>query len=163
MAFFPSKLSRVGLVAALGLFATAGCGGGSATPDATGMLSSCDTETRAPKYMPNFSVTSNSGAFTAVLVESVPGPPVRYTNDWTVRILDASGNPVSGLAFTALPKMPDHTHPTNVVPVVTDKGGGVYDLSPVYLFMPGYWTVTLTLPLASGGTDDVVFPVCIPS
>jgi hypothetical protein len=163
MAFFPSKMSRAGLAAALGLLATAGCGGGAAEPDATGMLSSCDTETRAPRYKPNFTVTSDSGAYTAVLVESVPGPPIKGTNDWTVRILDAGGNPVPGLAFTALPKMPDHTHPTSVVPVVSDKGGGVYDLSPVYLFMPGYWTVTLTLPLDSGATDNVVFPVCIPS
>ena len=162
MAFFPSKMSRVRLVAGLGLLATAGCGGGAA-PDATAMLSSCDTETRAIKYMPNLTLSSESGAFTAVLVESRPGPPIKGTSDWTVRILDASGNPVAGLAFTALPKMPDHTHQTSVVPVVTDKGGGVYDLSPVYLFMPGYWTVTLTLPLASGATDNVVFPICIPS
>jgi hypothetical protein len=132
-------------------------------PDATGMLSSCMTETRAIPYAPGLSRTSDSGAFTAVLVDSVPGPPIKGTNDWTIRILDASGNPVAGLALTAVPKMPDHTHPTSVFPVVTDKGGGLYDLAPVYLFMPGYWTVTLTLPLASGSSDTVVFPICIPS
>jgi YtkA-like len=162
MAFFESKLWRFAGLAGLATLAAAGCGAAAPQPaDTTAMLSSCDTETRAMPYAPNSSRTSASGSFTGVLVDSVPGPPIKGTNDWTVRILDAGGNPVAGLAFTALPKMPDHTHPTSVVPVVTEKGGGLYDLSPVYLFMPGYWTVTLTL--SADPNDDVVFPVCIPS
>jgi hypothetical protein len=127
------------------------------------MLSSCATETRAIPYAPNLSRTSESGAYTAVLVDSSPGPPVKGTNDWTVRILDAGGDPVDGLTITGLPKMPDHTHPTTVLPVVTGRGGGTYDVSPVYLFMPGYWVVTLTLQPPMGAADTVTFPVCIPS
>jgi hypothetical protein len=162
MAFFASKISPA-RAAGLALAAVVGCGGQSATPDATtGMLSSCKTETRAIPYAPGLSRPSDSGAFTAVLVDSVPGPPIKGSNDWTVRILDGGGNPVDGLTVTALPKMPDHVHPTSVVPVVTAKGGGVYDLAPVYLFMPGYWVVTLTLQPASGPSDTVTFPVCIP-
>jgi hypothetical protein len=163
MAFFSNKMScaRATLIAAV---AATGCGGGgAATPDASGMLSSCATETRAIPYSPNLSRMSDSGAYTAVLVDSVPGPPIKGTNDWTVRLLDASGNPVAGMAMTAKPTMPDHVHPTTVLPVVTEQGGGLYDVSPVYLFMAGYWVVTLTLQPASGATDTVTFPVCIPS
>lgn len=163
MAFFANKLSVAVVVAGLGSLAGGCGGGGGTTPDSKGMLSSCATETRAIPYMPNLSRMSDSGAFTAVLVDSVPGPPIKGINDWTVRILDAGGNPVAGLAITATPKMPDHNHPPNVVPVVTDKGGGVYDLAPVFLFMAGYWTVTLTIQPASGALDTVTFPVCIPS
>jgi hypothetical protein len=164
MAFFSNKMS-LARAALLATCAAAGCGsgGGAASPDATGKLSSCATETRAVMYTPNLSRMSDMGAFTAVLVDSEPGPPIKGTNDWTVRILDAAGNPVDGLAITAVPKMPDHPHPPSVLPVVTDKGGGVYDLAPVYLFMAGYWTVTLTLQPTAGAADTVTFPICIPS
>ena len=161
MALVPSKLF---FARTLALAATvAGCGGTSAAPDETGMLSSCATETRAIAYAPGLSRTSDSGAFTAVLVDSDPGPPIKGTNDWTVRILDANGAPVDGLTITGLPRMPDHVHPTSVLPVVTPKGNGTYDVSPVYLFMPGYWVVTLTMQPATGPADTVTFPICIPS
>jgi hypothetical protein len=170
MAFFASKMSparAIGLAGGLALaagLALSGCGSSPpASADATGKLSSCDTETRAIPYMANLTRRSDSGAFTAVLVDSVPGPPIKGSNDWTVRIVDAGGAPIDGLTVTAAPKMPDHVHPTSVLPVVTAKGGGVYDLAPVYLFMPGYWVVTLTLQPASGPSDTVTFPVCIPS
>jgi hypothetical protein len=172
MAFFPNKMlvprARVliGSLAAVacGLGLGLGCGGdSSATADAGAMLSSCATETRAIAYTPNLARMSASGAFKAVLVKSVPGPPAEYSNDWTVQILDANGAPVDGLTMTGLPRMPDHTHPTSVIPVVTPKGGGLYDVSPVFLFMPGYWETTLTLQPATGAKDTVMFPFCIPS
>jgi hypothetical protein len=44
---------------------------------------------------------------------------------------------------------------------VTPTGSdGTYAITPLYLFMAGYWEVTLTIQV--GATrDDVVFPVCI--
>jgi hypothetical protein len=158
MAFSSSKMPLVLVLAAV----AGGCGGTPATAD-SGMLSSCATETRAIKYMPNLTRTSMSGMYTAVLVESQPGPPIKGSNNWTVRILDASGAPVDGLTVKGTPKMPDHSHPTSVLPVVTAKGGGIYEVAPVYLYMPGYWVVTLTLQPASGPADSVTFPVCISS
>jgi hypothetical protein len=164
MPFFSSKMSSVLVAAGLLL---AGCGsGGAGAPaaaDASDMLASCTMETRAVTYMPSLPRKSTSGAFTAVLVSSVPGPPIKGSNDWTVQILDASGAPVDGLTMTGVPRMPDHTHPTSVKPVVTAKGGGLYDVSPVYLFMPGYWETTLTFQTQGGVKDTVVFPFCIPS
>jgi hypothetical protein len=162
LAVFSNKVWRGGAFVLAVSSTTVGCSAGAAPAD-SGMLSSCATETRAIAYAPNLSRASASGAFTAVLVESDPGPPIKGSNDWTVRILDANGAPVDGLVVTGLPRMPDHTHPTSVLPVVTAKGGGTYDVSPVYLFMPGYWVVTLTLQPAAGAADTVTFPFCIPS
>jgi hypothetical protein len=157
MAFSPTKVC---VLLTLGL---AACGGSTPAADQSSMLVECETQTHTAPYMPDLSQPSAMGTYTGVLVASVPGPPIKGSNDWTVKILDAAGNPVDGLAVTALPKMPEHTHPTSVIPAVTPEGGGLYDLNPVYLFMPGYWTVTLTLTPTTGMPDAVVFSVCIPS
>jgi hypothetical protein len=154
------------LTLAAGLAAVvAGCGG-SGAPDESdaGALYSCKQETRADPYVPGLTRTSVSGAFRAVLVESVPGPPIKGQNVWTVQIFDASGTaPQDGLTVTAVPSMPDHVHPVGVKPVVTPKndGTGTYVLDPVYLFMPGYWEVKLTVQPAAGPKDTIVIPMCI--
>jgi hypothetical protein len=64
--------------------------------------------------------------------------------------------------------MPDHQPGTSVVPGVTAQSGGNYQISPLYLFMSGYWeiTVNLTPPAAAGTTagphETALFKVCIP-
>jgi hypothetical protein len=147
---------------------TNGCGGqnGAADPGADGsaLLYSCATETRAVPYTANLSRPSLSGNSTAILVKSDPAPPIKGTNDWTLKILDASGNPESGLTIKASPWMPDHGHGPSVQPVVTPVSGpsGVYLASPVYLFMAGYWEVTFTWQPATGAQESAVFPICIP-
>jgi len=97
-----------------------------------------------------------------VLVASDPGPPVKGSNTWTVRILDPGGTPTDGLAMTVLPFMPDHGHGSTVKAAVTPMGDGVYVIKPLYLYMPGYWEVTLTVQPTGGTKDSVMFPVCIP-
>lgn len=159
---------RQALALAAGLAAVAaGCGSNAAPAETdAGTLYSCDVEARAVKYMPGLERVSVSGAFKAVLVESVPGPPIKGKNVWTVQILDASGaRPQDGLTVTADPSMPDHTHPTAVKPVVTPKndGSGTYVLDPVYLFMAGFWEVKLTVLSANAPKDTIIFPVCISS
>ena len=163
MTALATQARMLALTLALGA-ALAGCGSPDTETADAGLLYSCAMETRAVAYTPGLRRASVSGAFTAVLVESVPGPPARGSNRWTVQILDAGdGTPPAGLTMTALPSMPDHAHPTTVKPVVTpaNDGTATYTLDPVYLFMPGYWEVTLTLQPPSGPKDTVVFPVCI--
>jgi hypothetical protein len=163
----PTRRRQVrALALAAGLAAVvAGCGSNSAPPDETdaGALFSCAGETRAVQYMAGLTRTSVSGGYQAVLVESVPGPPIKGQNAWTVQIFDGSGAPQDGLTVTATPTMPDHVHPTGVKPVVTPKndGTGTYEVAPVYLFMAGYWEVRLTLQPQSRPKDTVVFPLCI--
>jgi YtkA-like len=159
-----AKLAPPVLGAALAAALGAGCGPAPSTEAVdSGLLYSCATETRAVPYAPNLERDSMSGAFKAVLVDSVPGPPIKGSNVWTVKITDAAGAPQDGLTVTASPYMPDHRHPTTVKAVVTpaNDGTGTYKLDPVYLFMPGFWEVTLTLLPATGPKDTVVFPICI--
>jgi hypothetical protein len=158
--------SRLALVLTLVLAGAGvvGCGSpSSASPDTSSELSSCSSETRAIPYTPGLSRPSTSGALTAVLVKSDPGPPIKGTNTWTLKIVDANGAPQDGLSITTVANMPDHNHPPGVVPVVTDEGGGVYEATPVYLFMAGYWEVTFSWTPQNGAKESVMFPICIPS
>jgi len=149
-------------VAALA-FAPLACDGAPAASDGedSAALSSCMTTTGALPYSPNMSLMSTSGAFKVVLVDSMPGPPIKGTNTWTIKIVDESGAPQDGLTITPSANMPLHNHPPSVMAAVTPMGGGVYELSPVYLFMAGLWDVTLTWVPASGVKESVVFPMCV--
>lgn len=156
---FRSRITGWGLGA---LLTVAACDGGSPGPGLDGAaLFSCETETRDVDYMPNLERASPSGAWKAVLVASEPGPPVKGTNTWTVRVLDGAGATRDDVTVTARTFMPDHNHGSTVKAVVTPMGGGVYRVAPLYLYMPGLWQVTLDLDTPAG-PDSVMFPVCIP-
>jgi len=128
------------------------------------MLYSCDSDTRAPKQMDGLTETSAKGTFVATVMSIDPAMTVKGTNSWTVQIADMTGAPVDGLAMNIVPFMPDHQHGTSIAPVATGQGGGVYSITPLYLYMEGYWTVTITLqPMSgSGTTDTVIIPACVP-
>lgn len=123
-------------------------------------LFSCETETRAVPYSADLTRSSSSGAWQAVLVASDPGPPIKGSNTWTVRILDGAGATRDDVVVTARTFMPDHNHGSTVKAVVTPMGAGVYRVAPLYLYMPGLWQVTLDID-APTGPDSVMFPVCI--
>lgn len=149
-----------GLMGAAALAATAmGCGGGAENTD--GALFSCETETRAVEYMPGLTRTSASGAWQAVLVTSEPGPPIKGTNTWTMKVLDAAGAAHDDITVTARTFMPDHNHGSTIKAHVTPTGDGRYRVTPLYLYMPGLWQVTLDVETADG-PDSVMFPICIP-
>jgi hypothetical protein len=68
---------------------------------------------------------------------------------------------VSGATITVKPWMPDHGHGTSAQALVTPSATtGQYVIDPLYLFMAGYWTVTLTITSGSV-TDTVVFSLCL--
>jgi hypothetical protein len=131
-------------------------------------------------YAPGVTATSSGGTFQATLVSNQPGypvdggapaatgPEVRGVNTWLVAIADGTGAPVDGLTVGASPYMPDHLHGSTVAPQTTAVGSGHYVVSPLYLYMTGYWEVTLTLqpPAVDGGavprSETVVFKTCIP-
>jgi hypothetical protein len=163
----------------------AGCSGGSATGDGSALATGdsqfmdCSLETRATPYSPGLVVRSTGGQLDVTLVDNRPGtadannPPgnwVKGSNTWDLKVADTSGTALPGLALTAMPKMPDHNHGTSITPVTTDEGGGSYVVSPLYLYMGGYWRVTLDVRAAAsdGGAasgirpDSAIFNVCIP-
>jgi YtkA-like len=159
----PLPVRRAGAMLVLAA-AAGGCGAPAAADDASvGPLYSCAAETRAVQYAPNLERTSASGKFKGILLQSTPAPPARGSDTWTVKMLDANDVALDGLQMTASPYMPDHHHPTTVPATVTPLGGGTYTVTPVYFFMPAYWTITFKLhPEDDVTMDGVVFPICIP-
>jgi len=163
------RRSRLGLtligmlIVATGLPSCSGSGGdpGSDAVDA-GLFYDCTTEPRAVAAVPGLLRVSSTGIMQATLESLTPNSLVKGPNSWTVGLSDAAGATLAGATIKAVPFMPDHGHGTSVKAVVTDLGAGVYGLTPLNLYMAGYWEVTLTVTPASGGSDSIVFPVCIP-
>jgi hypothetical protein len=147
------------------------CGQSAVRPDdaATGddAFVTCETDTRAMPYSPGMAVDSSAvpPLFHLTLVESVPGPPVKGRNTWTVEVDEiATGAPLDDLELTVMPYMPDHQHGTTAVGV-TPAGAGTYTLWPVNLYMSGVWQVRFTIvgaQIGGGTADSAVIPVCIP-
>mgnify|MGYP001561145957 CR=1 FL=1 len=126
--------------------------------DAT--LYNCATETRADTYAPNMVKIGSQGLYQFVLVESVPAPPAKGDNTWTLRILDLNDMGIDGATLTVTPFMPDHGHGTAIEAVVTPGGNGTYTADPVNLWMPGLWRTTIAVN-DGGAVDDAVFAFCI--
>lgn len=117
--------------------------------------SQCDT------YSEGLTKKSDAGLVSVVLESSTPAPPARANNDWMVRVLDATGAPISDAEVTVTPYMPKHGHGTSVKAVVTRMGDGLYELDPVNFVMAGVWEVTIDVKLADGQTDKALFTLCI--
>ena len=76
-------------------------------------------------------------------------------------MVDSGGAPVDGATLEVTPFMPDHGHGTSINAVVTPSGSnGEYDVTPVNMWMPGYWEVTVDID-DQGTADSAVFKVCI--
>ncbi len=114
---------------------------------------------RAQAYAPDMQVAGSGGVYTFVLVSSTPAPPADENNVFVVKLLDASGQPVTGATMTATPTMPQMSHGTSKV-TVTDNGDGTYTLQPLYLFMAGLWQVALTAQSGSS-KDHASFFFCV--
>jgi hypothetical protein len=140
---------------------------------------SCAAETRATPYQPGMQVTSTNGTFIVKLLSNTftdsTGKPKdqaftkgidvwRVEVDWTSTMA-----PMDGLAIRVDPEMPDHNHGTTPVGVAAVGSGGMYVLTPVNLYMAGYWVVTLSidaaqLPATSDASDagtDAALPAPI--
>ena len=141
-----------------------------ATLPAVGML--C-TDVRADDWKLPLTKPTASGALKVTLLSSQADVPVigDSKTTWTIAVADATtGAPVTGAAVSVLPWMPDHGHGTSVKAVVTESAStpGQYALEPLYFFMAGYWTVTITVNGGSAGTaadggaaDSVLFSLCL--
>lgn len=145
-----------------------------ATPDATtpdaapadappidGAPKFCDAETRDDTYTPGM-VKLGANGYEFELVSSTPGPPRKGNNAWVLQLRHPA--PLDGLHLRVVPFMPDHGHGTAVQAVVTPAGNGTYDVSPVNLFMTGFWSVGIdALDPAAGDAvlDHVAFLFCV--
>src|SRR5438876_381044 len=76
-----------------------------------------------------------------------------------LQVVDASRGPVDAvipLMNGVSPYMPDHQHGTSIAPVATGQGSGGYQVTPLYLYMSGYWEITLDM-LAPPAADASAF------
>jgi hypothetical protein len=89
-------------------------------------------------------------------------------NMWTLKILDASGQPVKD-ATLSFPKnghpgdpwMPDHTHGTTPAKAKNNMDG-TYTITPLYFFMGGVWSLFISATSGSV-TDTTTFTFCVGS
>lgn len=138
-------------------FLSAGCTSHDGHQD--GMTFTCADDGRAPEWIANYAA---SGTTIKVTVNSDPAPPAKGDSTWTILVTDQNDTPLDGLTIDATPFMPDHGHGTPLQETVTvGSQAGEYVLSPVNLWMPGYWEVTLAVDDGNGLTDSVMYQVCI--
>jgi hypothetical protein len=147
-----------------------GCGGSNNTaqdmtpgpPDFEGAVGKLCTDARADAWTLPIMKTSANGSFKVTLLSSAASPPlIGDLTEWTVQVADASGAMVDGATIAVKPWMPDHGHGTDAVAHVMAAGmPGQYAITPLYLFMAGYWTVTLTITMGTV-TDTVVYSLCL--
>jgi len=97
-------------------------------------------------------VTSAAGAYGIDVRTSPTQPPSAGVLSVELRIVDRAGTPAEGLTLDVVPSMPAHGHGASVKPTVSVKGGGVYVVESVGLYMPGAWQLQTTL---QGSTPDV--------
>ena len=122
----------------------------------------CDTETRADIYAPDMMAVGNDGLFRIRLLESVPGPPEKGDNNFTIELLEGGADvAVPDATLSVTPFMPDHNHGTSIVPTVTPATqAGQYEIDRINLWMPGLWEVRIDVDDQTD-TDEVVFSFCI--
>ncbi len=157
-------------LAILVLAALGACGGTNhvaadmtpAPPDLAPLVGKLCSDARADNWVLPIAKPSVNGAFDVSLLTSAASPPViGDLTTWTLQISDAQGAMVDGATITVKPWMPDHGHGTDAVAHVTPAGTpGQYSVTPLYLFMAGYWTVTFTITSGTV-TDTVVYSVCL--
>lgn len=173
-------VSRCRLTLGLALALMAGACGSSTGPSVVvdADFYSCAEEARATPYQPGMSITSRDARFIVKVLDSTwtdasgkvtSEPPAKGTNVWTLEVDDATTSlPTDGLLINVTPRMPDHRHGTKTV-AVTPAGVGLYTVNPLYLYMVGYWEITLDLnaaPLGDGDAaapDSALFRVCVAS
>lgn len=152
------------------LFAAAACSSAGNSPADAGMgdVAVVGCANQGDNYAAGMSKPGTMGMYTFTLMQASPAPPTINTNAWTMRIVDSSGNPPAASALTAVPFMPLMGHGTGQVPQFSANADGSFDVSDIYLFMNGLWTVTFTVtaaPTEDGGApvkeDTAVFAFCI--
>jgi len=135
---------------------TGGTSGAVATTSAA-----CAADNRKDIYTAGLAKQTATGALSIKLMEATPAPPQKQSNALVLQVVDAAGMPVDGATLSVTPFMPDHGHGSSVKPTVTAKGGGVYDVSNVYLPMPGLWRLTVTVQMPNVAAQDAAFQFCI--
>jgi hypothetical protein len=128
--------------------------------------------------LPDFTVgmnglkaTDSTGQF-SVRIEDAPKPPQRDYNTWKIAVEDASGQPMANAKLGwACAWMAVHMHGSNPQ-VITNLGGGKFELEKQNLSMFGPWEVRFWVDSTgagpeylpqSGGTKVALGNECMPT
>jgi hypothetical protein len=143
----------------------AACSGNSSDPNAP---VDCSKVTNVDTYRVGLPKAGDNGMMYFKLMSAEPSPPARNNNTWEVEVDTMvngdAGTPISGADLVVTPFMPAHNHPSPEMVMVTPVAGspGRYTLDPVFLWMPGVWTVTIDATQGTA-TDSAVYAFCIPN
>ena len=122
--------------------------------------SDCAAETRDDDFA--IGLSKSGEMVNATFVSADPAPPIKGNNSWVMDFTDMDGQPLEDLGIVVIPMMPDHGHGTPVEAVVTPlETPGQYEITPVNLFMTGYWEVNMELTLSGGEQDALMFGFCV--
>jgi hypothetical protein len=137
---------------------------GAAPPadDDSGVVISCENDSRVLVFSSGMSVTSASGNVKVSLMAASPAPPEIELNVWTLSVTDGSGNAIPNAAPVMVPWMPDHGHGPSVQPTTTAMGDGkTFKVTDIDLFMAGVWRLTISATPTTAIPDQVVYFFCI--
>lgn len=127
--------------------------------DAEPVARDCAVEARADDYA--LGMRRSGERLAVAILDATPAPPSRGDNTWRVRVEDDAGLPQPATIEVST-FMPDHQHGSSIAAQVEPtEATGEFVISPVNLFMPGLWEVTLDLQQEDGAEDAVVFRFCV--
>jgi hypothetical protein len=142
----------------------AACGGGGAGPPDADEALACIHSGRGDMYVAGLEHAGKAGLLDVKLMTANPAPPGFNNNTWVIQVNSMAagvvGSPVDGATITVTPFMPDHQHGTAIKAKIQAMSGGQYQLSPINLWMPGYWETTIDVQ-AGAVHDSVVYKFCI--
>lgn len=108
-----------------------------------------------------FGVSRQDAGGVEVQLQSLdPSRPVVGDNTWSVSVTRA-GAALEGAALEVSPWMPDHQHASTKTVLVVETDPGIYQLSPVYLGMIGYWEVGIAIEVDDEPLAHVSFDTCL--
>ena len=150
----------------IAVFAALGACGGNSTPSPDA-ADDCSADPRADTFVVGLDKHGVSGNLDFVLQSANPAPPARGDNTWIIEVNAMAqgvvGSPMTGVDMAVTPFMPDHGHGTPIpVGVTAMPTAGQYELTPINMWMPGYWETTIQAQ-AGSVSDQVVFKFCVPN
>lgn len=107
-------------------------------------------------------VHADAGGLTVTLEAAMPSPPAAGQNVWTLRVVDANGQAVTGATLELAQWMEVGRHPGPNFPKSAEMGHGEYRLQPVDFTMSGFWQNSVEVKQSAMGIDETAeFDFCI--
>lgn len=134
---------------------------GDGTGDVEAAFEGCPDST--PSFALGMQAVGEQGNLNATLLAASNIPPLRYLNDWDLKLTAADGSPLSEAQIVmARPFMPVHGHDGNVQPKVSALGTpGEFRITGFNLIMRGPWEIQLAASSPDTGDDYLVFHICV--